>query len=262
MRQYSAAKRLEFTRRLGNSWRDLADALDIPSFEWKRFEGGHEARAILEWLDERNRLSDLPAALVKASRPDLADLLDRGPISRVRRSRRAAVALGAVAVVVLAAAGFVLLNRTPESGGAVPSGQPPTSPSTTSTTGPTPTGATTTGPTTTGPATTGASTPDLAPLTASLKVDPTRGYAGSWVRLDGSGFIRGEIVRIEIVEGAGLQTFQGPYRKGEVTANANGQIRELYVVVDPGICCATGTVVIRATGLGSRRVAEEYFTLT
>lgn len=64
----------EFCRRLGDNWRDLADRVQIPNHEQRRFEHGFEPRAIWDWLENQQRLSELPAALQAIGRGDLADL--------------------------------------------------------------------------------------------------------------------------------------------------------------------------------------------
>jgi hypothetical protein len=66
--------KLAFVRRLGSSWRDLADSLDIPSYERRRFATGDEPRAIWDWLEVRNRLGALRPSLLAIDRTDLADL--------------------------------------------------------------------------------------------------------------------------------------------------------------------------------------------
>src|SRR5262249_53730781 len=111
----------------------------------------------------------------------------------------------------------------------------------------------------TGPA---ASASAEAPLTPTLRIDPQAGRPGTAVRLDGSGFIRGEPVRVEIFAGVGLKDFAGPYLKGDRTANANGEIRELYIEIDREICCVGATIFIRATGRKSHAAAEQTFRLT
>ncbi|ETW99008.1 MAG: hypothetical protein ETSY1_16605 [Candidatus Entotheonella factor] len=69
--------KLEFCRRLGNSWRDLADVIPIPHHEQRRFERGFEPRAIWDWLQDRQRLSELPETLRRIGRDDLVDLWDK-----------------------------------------------------------------------------------------------------------------------------------------------------------------------------------------
>lgn len=71
--------KFELCRRLGNDWSALADRCEIPSYEQRRFERGEEGRAILSWLENRQRLGELPQALIDIDRPDLADLLRQAP---------------------------------------------------------------------------------------------------------------------------------------------------------------------------------------
>jgi hypothetical protein len=74
---YTAETRLQFIRRLGPDWRDLADLLGIQPYERDRFPQGHEPREILEWLHRRNALGCLREACRALPRPDLVELLDR-----------------------------------------------------------------------------------------------------------------------------------------------------------------------------------------
>lgn len=66
--------KLELQRRLGDDWRALADVLGIKPHVTRAFEQGFEGRAIWEWLQVRERLGELPAALSRAGRGDLAAL--------------------------------------------------------------------------------------------------------------------------------------------------------------------------------------------
>lgn len=66
-------------QRLGNSWEDLADVLQIPAFEKGRFRQGNEPRQIWEWLDARERLGELEAALRTIGRDDLAEVCRSRP---------------------------------------------------------------------------------------------------------------------------------------------------------------------------------------
>jgi nucleoside phosphorylase len=77
--QSPAERKLEFCRRLGDSWKDLCDAIEIPVHERRRFERGDEAREIWEWMDLRGKLGELPDALLKIHRLDLADLVQENP---------------------------------------------------------------------------------------------------------------------------------------------------------------------------------------
>jgi len=67
----SGQQKLEFSRRLGSSWQDLADIVGIESFERAAFGKGDEAREIWTWLQNRNRLQELPARLREIGRDDI-----------------------------------------------------------------------------------------------------------------------------------------------------------------------------------------------
>jgi hypothetical protein len=73
--------RLHFVQNLGNSWRDLADDLQIPPFDQNKFGKGEEPREIWVWLQERSRLPDLIDALRRIGREDLAKLLEVAVLS-------------------------------------------------------------------------------------------------------------------------------------------------------------------------------------
>jgi nucleoside phosphorylase len=65
----------EVIRRLTYDWQDLADVVGVPSYETRRFRSGDESRDLWTWLENRNRLPELPGALAAIGRTDLADLL-------------------------------------------------------------------------------------------------------------------------------------------------------------------------------------------
>jgi hypothetical protein len=65
--------KVEFVRRLGHDWADLADLVGIQRHERDRFVRGDEARAIWEWLDEHGRLPELAGVLGQLGRDDLAN---------------------------------------------------------------------------------------------------------------------------------------------------------------------------------------------
>lgn len=67
-------KQLEFYERLGDSWRDLADILNISRHIVTTFTQGREPQAIWRWLVERDRLEKLPEALKVIDREDLVGL--------------------------------------------------------------------------------------------------------------------------------------------------------------------------------------------
>jgi hypothetical protein len=72
----SGTVKVEFLRRLGDSWRDLADLLEIPSHDQRQFANTSDpGRAVWDWLTDRGALDRLPAALAQIERGDLANLL-------------------------------------------------------------------------------------------------------------------------------------------------------------------------------------------
>jgi hypothetical protein len=79
MRHLSGRQRVLFSRRLGDSWQELATCLDIPDHESQRFEAGAEGRDILTWLEQRERLDALPEALAIIDRGDLAVIFQPSP---------------------------------------------------------------------------------------------------------------------------------------------------------------------------------------
>jgi NB-ARC domain len=89
------AQKLDFTRRLGDSWRDVADLIGVEPAERSRWQAGYEAGEIWDWLLVRHRLGDLKAVCAQVGRPDLAATLTDGRLrpmmvpstNRVRISR-------------------------------------------------------------------------------------------------------------------------------------------------------------------------------
>lgn len=75
---FSGKAKLQFTQRLGEDWRNLADWLEIPLNDQRGFSPGDEARAIWAWLEVRNQLRELPGALREIHRDDLATALSGG----------------------------------------------------------------------------------------------------------------------------------------------------------------------------------------
>ncbi|MDE5105908.1 MAG: hypothetical protein O4808_02140, partial [Trichodesmium sp. St17_bin3_1_1] len=65
----------KFCRRLGDSHSDLALYLGIPPQDSSRWKAGSECEKILEWLENRDRLGELPEALEEIGREDLVDLI-------------------------------------------------------------------------------------------------------------------------------------------------------------------------------------------
>ncbi|ADE14636.1 TIR protein [Nitrosococcus halophilus Nc 4] len=68
--------KIAFCDRLGDDWKRLADCLEIRVSDQARFERGDEGRGIWVWLENRSRLSQLPAALREIKRGELAELLE------------------------------------------------------------------------------------------------------------------------------------------------------------------------------------------
>jgi len=76
MSVYSGKSKIEFCRRLGNDWQDLATCFEIPAHRRNQFQQGRECHAILEWLEERNESHQrLSEALKNIGRNDLLSVL-------------------------------------------------------------------------------------------------------------------------------------------------------------------------------------------
>lgn len=69
--------RLEFSRRLGTTYRELAMLLDIPHYTQDQFRQGMEANEIWRFMEERKILVSLPEKLHKLGRKNLAELMAR-----------------------------------------------------------------------------------------------------------------------------------------------------------------------------------------
>ncbi|HEY5867389.1 MAG TPA: hypothetical protein VI542_17840 [Candidatus Tectomicrobia bacterium] len=72
-RRAPGAGKLDFCRRLGTDWTDLATYLGIPLYDQARFRPGYEPQGVWEWLETRRCLQDLPAALTAIGRDDLLE---------------------------------------------------------------------------------------------------------------------------------------------------------------------------------------------
>jgi hypothetical protein len=108
---HAASGKYEFTRRLGDDWRDLADVLEIPDHVQRRFVHGYEGHSIWTLLVDRNRLHELPSALRTIGRTDLAETVCRGPkatltislaagASRVRQHRPTVLSVAVLVITV------------------------------------------------------------------------------------------------------------------------------------------------------------------
>jgi hypothetical protein len=143
----SGKPRWAFNTKLGNTWEDLAVQLEIPDHEIRQFRQGREAQHIWTWLENRDRLHDLPDALVAVGRTDLAsrftgsgggssapDEVSSAPVGPLtRRQATFAAAAGVVAAAVAAALLVWALNDTtgnadppPDGDRRSPSGSPTT----------------------------------------------------------------------------------------------------------------------------------------
>ena len=68
---FTGRQKLAFARRLGNNWQDLADYFDIATDQRHSFASGREPQGVWEWLEARQRLTELPAALRFIDRADI-----------------------------------------------------------------------------------------------------------------------------------------------------------------------------------------------
>lgn len=66
--------RREFLRRTTGDWRDLADQVGMGGHEYAGVIDADGPRRVWDWLDARDRLTDLPDALRAIGRDDMADL--------------------------------------------------------------------------------------------------------------------------------------------------------------------------------------------
>ena len=82
-----ASPKFQFVQRLQDGWKDLCDVIGIPAHERNRFLHGDESRAIWEWLEARQRLSELPALLDRIGRSDLKEGLTANPSNACRTVR-------------------------------------------------------------------------------------------------------------------------------------------------------------------------------
>ena len=74
---FSGEVKVEFCRRTGKSWKELADLFSVPLHEKERFDPGDEPRELWEWLEIRSRLPELPDKLAQIGRTELAEIMRR-----------------------------------------------------------------------------------------------------------------------------------------------------------------------------------------
>jgi hypothetical protein len=77
---YSAELRRQFRNRLYSDWEDLADELGMEGDVRRRIRESepNKAWAVWDYLEVRNRLPELPGALRRIGRNDLAEMLENG----------------------------------------------------------------------------------------------------------------------------------------------------------------------------------------
>jgi hypothetical protein len=67
--QITGKTKIAFCNRLGEDWKTLADYLQITPAEQSRFSSGDEGRGIWIWLENRQRLTELPDIYLNRHRP-------------------------------------------------------------------------------------------------------------------------------------------------------------------------------------------------
>jgi nucleoside phosphorylase len=75
LRQFPGEVKIQFCRRLGESWEELADFFEIALHEKARFRHGNEPRDLWQWLEMRDKLPVVPEGLMQIGRDDLAVLI-------------------------------------------------------------------------------------------------------------------------------------------------------------------------------------------
>jgi hypothetical protein len=84
--------------------------------------------------------------------------------------------------------------------------------------------------------------------------------AGGILTVSSDGFIPGEVVKIEVYEGADLTHFDGPYLLGSPSAGVEGKAVS-RVTVPKEVCCTGATVRLTVAGEVSHRMAEQLITI-
>jgi nucleoside phosphorylase len=72
---YSGKVKIVVCRRLGESWRDLADYFDVEDYDRRTFGYGREPQGLWQWLSDRDKLGELDQGLEFIGRDDLLDEL-------------------------------------------------------------------------------------------------------------------------------------------------------------------------------------------
>ncbi len=71
MENFSGKQKIEFCKRLGKNWDELADYFDIPDSLQKQYAQGKEAREIWTWLEQQGKLVRLVESLNFIGRQDI-----------------------------------------------------------------------------------------------------------------------------------------------------------------------------------------------
>lgn len=103
--------------------------------------------------------------------------------------------------------------------------------------------------------------PATGGVSPTISVEPTQGKPGSTFHASVKGFHAGEVVRLELFRGANLLRFDGPYLLRDIAVPADGDA-SIDATMPEEICCAGGTVLVRATSIGRHIAApDSVFTL-
>ena len=73
--QFPGTVKIQFCRRLGDSWEELADLFEIAPHERARFRPGNEPRDLWQWLEVRDKLPVVLEGLAQIGREDLAAVM-------------------------------------------------------------------------------------------------------------------------------------------------------------------------------------------
>jgi WD40 repeat protein/nucleoside phosphorylase len=74
---FSGQVKISICRKLVQDWEDLADYFDIPDYQRARFVPGREPQSVWEWLNQRDKLSELESGLEFIGRDDLVKILKK-----------------------------------------------------------------------------------------------------------------------------------------------------------------------------------------
>jgi len=92
------------------------------------------------------------------------------------------------------------------------------------------------------------------PAVAALQVSPSAASPGTWIRVEGAGYIRGEYVEMVVIDPVG-----GQAEIGRVIADGRGDIA---AEVAPGEYARNGANLLRVAGTQSNRTAAVSISLT